>query len=82
MNEVSLKKQSDGLDIIEDLLKICNTFNDVPDKPALQNPKMNGKIIFIRLKTILCMCLSKIRKWVIYIYIYICNINNIFFIHE
>lgn len=47
LNDVSLKIQSDGSDIIEDLLKRCNSLNSVHDniKPIVQNPKIVGKIM-------------------------------------
>jgi len=49
MNEVSLKKQSDGCDIVEDLLKLSNSSNNVCQtdklKSSLQYSKCNGKIL-------------------------------------
>ncbi|VVC40574.1 Hypothetical protein CINCED_3A001375 [Cinara cedri] len=45
LNSVSLKRKNNGCNIIDDLLKICDTVNDGPLKTAnfvLQNPKCFG----------------------------------------
>jgi len=49
LNEVNLIKQSSGQDIIDDLVKICSTSDDMsnkpkPAKPIVQITKSNGKI--------------------------------------
>lgn len=45
LNEVSLKKLSDGCDIIDDLLEICGKSNDEPNKlkQTVEDKKSNGK---------------------------------------
>lgn len=44
LNEVNLIKQSNGHDIIDDLIKICNK-SDISNKPkSAQVTKSNGKI--------------------------------------
>lgn len=46
LNEVILKKQSDGSNIVDDLLQICNTPYDVtPKHNIVQIPNPDGKIL-------------------------------------
>lgn len=46
LNEVNLIKQSNGYDIIDDLIKICNKSDNISNKSkSAQVTKSNGKII-------------------------------------
>lgn len=46
LNEVNLKKLSDGRNIIDDLLQICNIPSDVtPKHNIVHTPIHNGKIL-------------------------------------
>lgn len=50
MNEVNLKKLSDGRDIIDDLVETCSFVgNDVPNKPKRigEDKRSNGENNFI-----------------------------------
>lgn len=46
MNEVNLRRLSDGHDIIDDLFEICGKSNDVPNKldHIAEDKKSNGEI--------------------------------------
>jgi len=52
LNEISLVKQSSGQDIVEDLVKMYSTSDNMSNKPKLatsnsQGTKSNGKIILL-----------------------------------
>lgn len=69
MNEVNLKKLSDGRDVIDDLFEICGKFNDVPNqqKQIGDVKKSNGEIILCNINILISFNLWIKINMVLYI---------------